>query len=172
MGRLTVAAANKGYIPALFSYIGRVRSRPSPIEEVRFDAPFNAFILNFVLTAAYTLMGNFRALLTFIGLAQCEFAEHDVLFDQRNLIACTDTFFFLTVLGAVILRFRQPDLDRPFKPPIIIPILFSIVSGLVVLRGAVFAPIQLAVLAGELLIGAIIYSGQRFWLKRKLERQD
>ena len=72
MGRLTVAAANKGYIPTLFSYVGRIRSRPSSTEEVRFDAPFNAFILNFILTSTYILFGNFRALLTFIGLAQCK----------------------------------------------------------------------------------------------------
>ena len=69
MGRLTVAAANKGYIPRLFSFIGGIRSQPAMI---RFDAPFNAFILNFVLTSTYILVGNFRALLTFIGLAQCK----------------------------------------------------------------------------------------------------
>ena len=69
LGRLTVAAANKKYIPRPFSFIGGIRSQPAMI---KYDAPFNAFILNFVLTSLYMLFGNFRALLTFVGLTQCE----------------------------------------------------------------------------------------------------
>jgi amino acid transporter len=76
------------------------------------------------------------------------------------------------VAGAVILRYRQPDLARPFKPPIIFPVLFSIVSGLVVIRGAAHAPVQLGVLVGELLIGAVIYWSRRLWFKRKAEREE
>jgi L-type amino acid transporter 9 len=66
-------------------------------------------------------------------------------------------FFFLTVAGDLVLRYREPSLDRPYKAPIVFPILFSIVSGLVVVRGAVFAPIQLAVLAGVLVTGVVYY---------------
>jgi L-type amino acid transporter 9 len=77
-GRLTVAAANKRYIPAFFGYTGRIRSQPQVIDEsaakeLKFDAPFNALILSTILTSLYILVGNFRALLTFIGLGQCEF---------------------------------------------------------------------------------------------------
>lgn len=72
VGRLTVAAANKGYIPKFFSYVGDVRSQPLSPDSLRFDAPFNAFILNTILTSIYTLTGSFRALLTFIGIAQCQ----------------------------------------------------------------------------------------------------
>jgi L-type amino acid transporter 9 len=67
------------------------------------------------------------------------------------------------------LRFREPNLKRPFKPPIIIPVLFSIVSGLVVIRSAVFAPVQVGVLGGELAIGTLIYWSTKFWYKRKAE---
>ena len=83
-----------------------------------------------------------------------------------------DTFFFLTVFGDVLLRFRQPDMKRPFKPPIIIPLLFSIVSGLVVIRGAVFAPVQLAVLAAELLVASVIYWSRHVWFTRKAEQRE
>jgi amino acid transporter len=77
VGRLTVAAANKGYIPTIFSYIGKFVSHSPTHEnqtsgEPRSDAPFNALILNAILVAVYILAGNFRALLTFIGLAQCK----------------------------------------------------------------------------------------------------
>jgi L-type amino acid transporter 9 len=66
-------------------------------------------------------------------------------------------FFFLTVLGAIILRFREPELNRPVKPFILIPILFALISGFVVVRGAVFAPIQAVILIGIWVVGAAFY---------------
>lgn len=77
------------------------------------------------------------------------------------------TFFFLTVVGDIVLRFREPDLARPYKPPIILPILFSIVSGFVVVRGAVFAPVQFAVLVAELVVGVVWYYGFNWWRRRQ-----
>ena len=82
------------------------------------------------------------------------------------------TFFFFTVIGDVILRIRRPDLERPFKPPIVFPLLFSIVSGFVVVRSAVFAPVQFGVFAAELVVGAAWYWGWRLWNKRRASRED
>jgi L-type amino acid transporter 9 len=107
----------------------------------------NALILNTALSAIYILLGNMRILLTLNGLA--EYA-----------------FFFLTVLGAIILRFREPDLPRPVKPFILIPILFTLISGFVVVRGAVFAPIQAAVLVGIWVVGLVCYV-LRLWVLQK-----
>lgn len=76
------------------------------------------------------------------------------------------------MFGDVILRFREPELKRPFKPPIVVPVLFSIVAGFVVIRGAVFAPVQLGVLVAELVVGTVFYWGKRFWYKRKTEHQN
>lgn len=95
-------------------------------------------MLNFVISSVYILLGNMRILLTLNGLAEY-------------------TFFFLTVLGAIILRFREPELKRPVKPFILIPIVFALVSGFVVIRGAVFAPIQAAILIGIWAVGALFY---------------
>jgi amino acid transporter len=92
------------------------------------------------------LLGNMRILLTLNGLA--EYA-----------------FFFLTVLGAIILRFREPGLPRPVKPPILIPILFAVISGFVVVRGAVFAPLQAAILVAIWLFGLVFYY-VRLWMLR------
>lgn len=91
-----------------------------------------------MISSVYILLGNMRILLTLNGLAEY-------------------TFFFLTVLGAIILRFREPELKRPVKPFILIPVLFALVSGFVVVRGAVFAPIQAAILIGIWVAGAILY---------------
>lgn len=107
----------------------------------------NALILNFVITAVYILLGNMRMLLTLNGLA--EYA-----------------FFFLTVLGAIILRWREPGLHRPVKPIIIIPIAFAIVSGFVVIRGAIFSPLQGTVLVVIWLVGVVFHFAKRIWEAR------
>jgi L-type amino acid transporter 9 len=157
-GRMTVAAANNNWIPRFLGTVGQIGTfqvtRAVGEDETAEDAmdkgesPINALILNTLLSAVYILLGNMRILLTLNGLA--EYA-----------------FFFLTVLGAIILRFREPTLPRPVKPFIIIPILFAIISGFVVVRGAVFAPIQAAILVGIWVAGAIFYYVRLFILSRK-----
>ncbi|KAH6650462.1 amino acid permease-domain-containing protein [Chaetomium tenue] len=119
-GRMAVAAANQNWLPRLLSVVGRVGTHREigegdPDKEPESDAPINAIILSTALGAIYILLGNFRALLTFNGLGEY-------------------TFFFLTVLGAIILRYRQPELARPYKPFVLIPVIFALVSGFVVIR--------------------------------------
>jgi L-type amino acid transporter 9 len=110
----------------------------------------NAIILNTILSAVYILFGNMRLLLTLNGLS--EYA-----------------FFFLTVLGAIILRWREPDLHRPVKPLIVIPIIFAIISGFVVVRGAMFAPVQAVVLVGIWFMGVGFYFVRRRVLRKRGE---
>jgi L-type amino acid transporter 9 len=114
------------------------------------DLHRNAIILNTILSAIYILFGNMRLLLTLNGLS--EYA-----------------FFFLTVLGAIILRWREPDLHRPVKPFIVIPIIFAIISGFVVMRGAMFAPVQAAVLVGIWIVGVGFYFVRRRVLQGREE---
>lgn len=148
-GRMTVAAANKNWIPHLLGTVGQVAtfkvSKAGGAEGEDADdamdkgeSPINALILNTVLSAIYILFGNMRILLTLNGLA--EYA-----------------FFFLVVLGAIILRFKEPALERPVKPFIMIPVLFAIISGFVVVRGAVFAPLQAGILVGIWAIGVAYF---------------
>ncbi|KAK6841732.1 hypothetical protein PG987_002592 [Apiospora arundinis] len=139
VGRMTVAASRKGWFPRCFSMLGSVGLRPKEtVDPDSSDAPLNATILSTVLTSLYILFGNFRALLTFAGLGD-------------------NSWFFLTVLGAIILRFREPDLHRPYKPYMIIPIIFCIVSGFVVIRGAIFAPLLAMVMVSVWIIGLGFY---------------
>jgi L-type amino acid transporter 9 len=156
-GRMTVAAANKNWIPRIVGTVGqvgtlRLTKGESSIESAedamdQGESPINALILNTVLSAVYILLGNMRILLTLNGLA--EYA-----------------FFFLTVLGAIILRIREPHLPRPVKPFIGIPVTFAIISGFVVVRGAVFAPVQAAILVGIWVAGAALYY-VRLYLSRR-----
>ncbi|PSR83335.1 amino acid/polyamine transporter I [Coniella lustricola] len=158
-GRMAVAAANANWLPRAFAIVGRVGWRPAstssssplssdnhqyqqvqvqddevdaqasisipsatdnnPQQEDTPDAPINAIILNAILSIFFIVLGDFRSLVTFNGLAEY-------------------TFFFLTVLGAVILRFREPGLHRPYKPLLLTPVVFTLVCGFVLIRGAVF----------------------------------
>ncbi|KAJ2905535.1 hypothetical protein MKZ38_005179 [Zalerion maritima] len=143
-GRMAVAAANKGWLPRAFGILGRIgvsdSSPPTPPLEQptdgskdpereqqsqstasQSDAPMNALLLSTVLSTLYILLGNFRALLVFNGLGEY-------------------SFFFLTTLGAILLRYTQPQLPRPYKANLAIPIIFAVVSGFIVARGAAFEP--------------------------------
>ncbi|KAK1470156.1 hypothetical protein CCUS01_06540 [Colletotrichum cuscutae] len=155
-GRMTVAASNFNWLPKFLGFVGRVgfkSEESSPADSsadaspgpahARSDAPLNALLLSTILSALYILFGNFRALLTFNGLGEY-------------------TFFFLTVLGAVILRVREPKLRRPYKPFVLIPIVFALVSGFVVVRGAIFAPVQALILIVLWIVGLGFY-----WARRK-----
>ncbi|KAI0436541.1 amino acid/polyamine transporter I [Xylaria telfairii] len=166
-GRMAVAAANQDWLPRVFAQLGHIKTREAsppesnngpPEEEeeeeeeeadvtTTSDAPVNAIILSAVLAALYILLGSFRALLTFNGLGEY-------------------SFFFLTVLGAIVLRFREPGLRRPYKPFILVPVVFAGVSGFVVARGAIFAPLLAAVLIVLWVVGGGLY-----WSRRELARR-
>ena len=152
---MTVAAANVGWLPHFLGFVGRVgfttdvdedpAAHPEETDSRKSsesDAPINAMILSALLSTLYILFGNFRALLTFNGLGEY-------------------SFFFLTVLGAIVLRIREPQLRRPCKPFILVPVVFAVVSGFVIARGAVFAPISALVLLLVWILGIVYYLVQR-----------
>lgn len=147
-GRMAVAAAGMDWFPRLFGVVGRIGTKPIR-DSSGSDAPINAIILSTVLSALYIVMGSFRVLLTFNGLGEY-------------------TFFFLAVVGAIVLRYREPDLQRPYKPFVLIPVTFALVSGFVVVRGAVFAPAQALVLVGLWLAGLAFYWARAWYQRRSL----
>lgn len=144
-GRMTVAAANQDWLPKLFAIVGRFGIQPNKTSNS--DAPLNALLLSTVLSTIYILFGNFRALLTFNGLGEY-------------------SFFFLTVVGAIVLRWKEPELKRPYKPYVLIPVVFSIVSGFVVARGAIFAPIQAIILIFLWFVGLGVFKVRKVLARR------
>lgn len=136
--RMAVAAAHKSWLPSFLGLVGQFSSKSTSIS----DAPFNALLLSTVLSTIYILFGDFRALLTFNGLGEY-------------------SFFFLTALGALVLRWREPELKRPYRPWLVVPGIFVVVSGFVVIRGAIFAPVQAGTLVGVWVVGIL------FWLIRR-----
>ncbi|BCS27983.1 uncharacterized protein APUU_61031S [Aspergillus puulaauensis] len=153
--RMIVAASNKNWLPRFLGQVGYVGLRSEPrsdtesddVSTTESDAPLNALIFSTLCSSLYIIFGNFRALVTFNGLGEY-------------------TFFFLTMIGAIVLRIREPKLHRPYKPIILIPGVFTIVSGFIVARGAVFAPFQAAVLIAVWGLGLVFYWARRWWLRQ------
>lgn len=96
-----------------------------------------ANVLALAITLIYISTGSFRALLTFVGMAEW-------------------VFYVSTVIGLLILRRREPQLERPYRPTILLPVTFVIIGTLVIIRSAMFAPVQSGVLAALLVVGAVI----------------
>lgn len=157
-GRLVYAAGKEGLLPAMFGKIGIGRGDEPSLSSLRtrswisktlakifgdgetglFYTPVNAIVLNALLTAAYVFVGEFKTLLTFYGVAGY-------------------TFYFLTVLGLIVLRVKEPNLERPYKTWISTPIIFCCVS-LFLLSRAVFAePLQTVIVVAFVIAGVPVY---------------
>ncbi len=157
-GRLIYAAGKEGYLPKLMGHIGFGRSSPDELSTLRtqnfisrrlskmlgeadtglFFTPVNALLFNALITVVYIIIGDFSTLLTFYGVAGY-------------------TFYFLTVLGLIVLRVREPHLERPYKTWISTPIIFCCVS-LFLLSRAVFAePVQTLIVLAFVVSGVPVY---------------
>jgi amino acid transporter len=163
-GRLVYAAGREGYIPSLFGNIGfrkgdqtvnkfRKRSWFSKKLSKMFgdDAgfgytPVNAMLLNALLTTIYIALGEFQSLITFYGVAGY-------------------SFYFLTVLGLIVLRIREPNLERPYKTWITTPIIFCCVSLFLVSRAVINQPFQTIIVIAFVASGIPAY----YW---RVSRRD
>lgn len=168
-GRLVYAAGREGYLPALFGTIGlgkghravrlhaNSKSRiPRKLVDWFADAdagffftPISAMALNALLTSVYIVIGSFDTLVTFYGVAGY-------------------SFYFLAVLGLIILRVKEPELERPYKTWITTPIIFCCVS-LFLLSRAVFAePVQTLLVVAFMAAGLIIWFA---WVGRRRNKE-
>ena len=155
-GRLIYVAGREGYLPEFFGNIG-FSSLSEPPSLTRFQkksafskamtrmfgedlgyTPINAMVLNAVITAVYVMLGEFRTLITFYGVAGY-------------------TFYFLTVLGLIVLRIREPNLERPYKTWITTPIIFCCVSLFLVSRAVVARPGETLIVAAFIVAGIPVY---------------
>lgn len=110
--RLIYTSAKDDFFPTIFSHT-----------HSKTNTPVNALLLQGGLTTVFILIGEFKSLLTFYGIAGY-------------------LFYFLTVLGVIVLRIKEPSLDRPYKTFITTPILFCCVALFLVLRTVVEKPLE------------------------------
>lgn len=169
--RLIYVAGKEGYIPSLFGRLGlrasashhaasnmttlsanlplqRPRGRAASFvrrlfadpETGLFYTPIAALVLNAALTAAYIAVGQFATLITFYGVAGY-------------------TFYFLTVLGLIVLRVREPRLERPYRTWITTPVIFCCVSIFLLSRAVFAQPLQTVTVVLFVIAGVPVY----FW---------
>lgn len=157
-GRLVYAAGKEGFLPSLFGNIGFGHGTEPSMSTLRtkswatktiahllgdadaglFFTPVNAIVFNALLTSVYMFVGEFSTLLTFYGVAGY-------------------SFYFLTVLGLIVLRVKEPNLERPYRTWISTPIIFCCVS-LFLLSRAVFAqPLQTVIVVAFIVAGVPVY---------------
>ena len=111
--------------------------------------PVNATLLQLAVVMVLLFTQSFEAVLDFI---------------QFGLTFCS----FLTVLGVIILRIRQPDLPRPYRAwayPIT-PFLFLAVTGFVLAHLLMDRPLQSFASLLTMLAGLLIYALSRRLSKR------
>ncbi|KAL9613344.1 MAG: hypothetical protein Q9167_002105 [Letrouitia subvulpina] len=153
-GRLLYAAGKEGFLPEAFGRVGmpgmerKIQNKGILSKAIVWlvgdndgsigYTPINAMVFNAVLTCAYVLVGEFGTLITFYGVAGY-------------------SFYFLTVLGLIVLRVKEPYLERPYRTWISTPIIFCCVS-LFLLSRAVFAkPFQTLIVLAFTGFGVPIY---------------
>ncbi|KAK3698994.1 hypothetical protein LTR37_016685 [Vermiconidia calcicola] len=159
-GRLVYSAGKEGYIPSLFATIGlspnsqqmRLPRRPNSSrgkkftnwiadEQGFFYTPIPAMLLNSLITALYIIAGDFTTLTTFYGVASY-------------------LFYFLAVVGLIVLRVTEPELERPYKCWIVTPVVFCCVSLFLVSRAVFATPVQAVVVLAFIAAGVPLY-----WLR-------
>jgi amino acid transporter len=166
VGRMTMAAAKNRYLPEMFGRLGfphasgpgaagkrksdasdsepaetcaderttllppgpednqTANTKPAGDENERpWQTPILAMLLNTVFTSVYIATGSFEFLIIFVGMS--------VWFS-----------LFLAVLGLIILRYREPELHRPYKVPLFVPVVFTVTSFAVVVASMVFSPFK------------------------------
>ncbi|KAH9001146.1 amino acid permease-domain-containing protein [Lactarius akahatsu] len=142
-GRLIYVAGREGYLPALFGRLHPTR-----------HTPLNAMLLQAGITITFILLGGgFRSLINFAVVASW-------------------AFYFLTVLGLVILRIKEPMLERPYKTWITTPLLFCAVALFLLYMPIIAAPLEALAVLGFVLAGIPMYyitqRGALMALQRKL----
>jgi len=126
--RLIYAAGRERYIPSLFGRLHPTRK-----------TPLNAALLQAAITITFIVIGGgFRSLINF------------------SVVVCW-AFYFLTVLGLVILRVREPMLERPYKTWIITPLLFCAVALFLLCMPIIAAPLEALAVLGFILAGVPVY---------------
>lgn len=126
-GHLIQTAAKERHLPAIFSHYNTKR-----------HTPVNAIILQTFCSALYIVVGEFRSLIAFYGAAGY-------------------IFYLWSVIGLMVLRFKKPDLPRPWKVLPTTPLFFSAVAIYLVFATALAKPIMFLGMVAFILLAVPIY---------------
>ncbi|CAL1301407.1 unnamed protein product [Larinioides sclopetarius] len=144
--RLPFAAARKGHWAELMSYVQVYHLTPAP-----------ALIFNAVIVSIMVCFGNIAGLI-----------------DLYSFVAWM--FYGGSMASVIVLRFSEKDLPRPYKVPLVIPIIMSLVSLYLVSTPLLFNPQMeylyalVFLLSGLLLYFPFIHYGLRLRIMEKITR--
>ncbi len=117
-----------------------------PLGRVNGDGiPSTAVLVQAAVALAFLWTASFERILVFSGATMA-----------------LNTFF--TVLGVFVLRWKQPDLPRPFKTWLypLPPIIFLLITGWTLLYIVLQKPVEAAICAGIVISGGFFYAATRF----------
>ena len=164
--RLFYAAAKEGYMPSVIGTLGfRRQSSINAASQMRtartgnffsrmmsricseqtastlFLTPIAALLVNLALAMFYVALGTFETLVIFCGVTSY-------------------ILYFAVVLGLLVLRVKEPRLERPYRCWITTPVIFCCVSLFLITRTVVTSPwISIAVIV-YIIAGVAIYIGK------------
>uniref|UniRef100_A0A674K970 Solute carrier family 7 member 11 n=1 Tax=Terrapene triunguis TaxID=2587831 RepID=A0A674K970_9SAUR len=125
--RMLFAASREGQWPPLFSMIHRRR-----------NTPFPALLLMLPLIFLMVLIGDLYGLLNFYSFSRW-------------------LFIGLVTLGLMIHRYRHPEIPRPFKVPLFIPLVFTIICFFIVGMSLYSDPVNTGIGCAITLTGLPVY---------------
>jgi len=109
-GRVMYVAAREGHLPEIFSYV-----------HVKQYTPLPSLLVSVTIASCMVLMGDIFSLIDFFSI--------------------TAWFFYgLTMLALIVLRRTQAERKRPYKVPLIVPIIVLIVSIYLVVAPIINTP--------------------------------
>ncbi|TNN78845.1 b(0,+)-type amino acid transporter 1 [Liparis tanakae] len=127
-GRVCFVAAREGHMPGILAMAHIHRLTPSP-----------ALIFTTIVSLLVLIPGDFQSIVNFFSF--------------------TAWFFYgITLSGLLYLKIKKPELPRPYRVPIILPILVLIVAVFLVLAPIIDDPqIEYLYVTLFILSGAIVY---------------
>jgi len=126
--RLIYTAGRERFLPAIFGQLHKGRK-----------TPVNALALQALLTMFFILVGGgFRTLVNFYSVASWG-------------------FYFMTVLGLIVLRIKEPTLKRPYKTWIVTPLTFCAIALFLLSMPVVAAPLEALAAVGFIAFGVPLY---------------
>ncbi|XP_043825651.1 cystine/glutamate transporter [Dromiciops gliroides] len=146
VSRLFYVASREGHLPEILSMI-----------HVRKHTPLPAVIVLYPLTMIMLFFGDLDSLLNFLSFARW-------------------LFIGLAVAGLIYLRYKRPDMHRPFKVPLFIPALFSFTCFFMVALSLYSDPVSTGIGFGITLTGVpgyyffIVWDKKPKWFQRISDR--
>uniref|UniRef100_A0A8C5MK76 b(0,+)-type amino acid transporter 1 n=1 Tax=Leptobrachium leishanense TaxID=445787 RepID=A0A8C5MK76_9ANUR len=127
-GRVCYVAAREGHLPDILSMAHVTRLTPAP-----------ALIFTSVISLIMIIPSDFNSIINFFSFTAW-------------------LYYATTIAGLLLLKIKKPEIPRPYKVPIIIPVLLLLASIYLVLAPIIFSPrLEYLYVVLFLLGGSILY---------------